>query len=29
MMIPGEDFGKSLQEMVMEKVKDYHYPGLL
>jgi muramoyltetrapeptide carboxypeptidase len=23
---PGEDFGKSICEMVMEKVKDYHYP---
>lgn len=23
---PGEDFGKSLQEMVMEKIKPYHYP---
>ncbi len=23
---PGEDFGKSIYEMVMEKVKDYHYP---
>ncbi len=23
---PGEDFGKTLHEMVMEKVKDYHYP---
>ena len=23
---PGEDFGKSIQEMVMEKVKEFHYP---
>jgi len=23
---PGEDFGKSLQEMVTEKVQDYNYP---
>jgi muramoyltetrapeptide carboxypeptidase len=23
---PGEDFGKTMHEMVMEKVKDYHYP---
>ncbi len=23
---PGEDFGRSLQEMVMEKVQDYNYP---
>jgi len=23
---PGEEFGKSLEDMVMEKVKDYHYP---
>ena len=23
---PGEDFGKSIYEMVMEKVEEYHYP---
>ncbi len=23
---PGEEFGRSLEDMVMEKVKDYHYP---
>ena len=23
---PGEEFGRSLEEMVMEKVKGYHYP---
>ena len=23
---PGEEFGKSLYEMVMEKVKEFHYP---
>lgn len=23
---PGEEFGRSLEEMVMEKVKEYHYP---
>ena len=23
---PGEEFGKSIYEMVMEKVEKYHYP---
>ena len=23
---PGEEFGKTLQEIVLEKVKEYHYP---
>lgn len=23
---PGEEFGSSLEEMVMEKVREYHYP---
>jgi muramoyltetrapeptide carboxypeptidase len=23
---PGEEFGKTVEEIVMEKVKEYHYP---